>query len=82
MQPSNTAELGPMLEFAIQQNSPTFLRYPRGASEQTKSWENSQAIELGQAELLVDGEQISIWALGDSSPWQKVSLNRSKKATG
>lgn len=65
MQPSNTAELGPMLEFAIQQNSPTFLRYPRGASEQTKSWENSQAIELGQAELLVDGEQISIWALGE-----------------
>lgn len=65
MQPSDTNELGPMLEFAIQLESPTFIRYPRGSSKKTKPWKNDRAIELGKAELLVDGEQISIWALGD-----------------
>lgn len=66
MQPATTAELAPMLEFAVQQNSPTFIRYPRGTGDQlTYRPKFSQKIKLGHAECLNNGEQISIWALGN-----------------
>jgi len=65
LQPSDTGELGPMLEFAIQQNTPTFIRYPRGSSENVHPWNKDRTIELGKAEVKLSGEQISIWALGE-----------------
>ena len=65
MQPSSTTELGPMLDFAIDHQYPTFIRYPRGSSEKLKSFNNGQSIVLGKAECLIEGEQIAIWALGE-----------------
>jgi len=65
MQPATIDELGPMLEFAVNQNSPTFIRYPRGTGEPlTNKSSFSEKIKLGKAECLINGEQISIWALG------------------
>ena len=65
MQPATTEELGSMLEFAVQHNSPTFIRYPRGEGEQLSEKYNSfEKIKLGKAECLKNGSKISIWALG------------------
>jgi 1-deoxy-D-xylulose-5-phosphate synthase len=65
MQPATTEELGPMLEFAVQHNSPTFIRYPRGEGESLSEKHNSsKKIKLGKAECLKNGNKISIWALG------------------
>ena len=65
MQPATIDELGPMLEFAVNQNSPTFIRYPRGTGEPlTNKSSFSEKIKVGKAECLINGEQISIWALG------------------
>ena len=65
MQPATTEELGPMLEFAVQHNSPTFIRYPRGEGEQlSEKYNSSKKIQLGKAECLKIGNKISIWALG------------------
>jgi 1-deoxy-D-xylulose-5-phosphate synthase len=76
MQPSDTEELGPMLEFAIHHRMPTFIRYPRGSSQQTKPWDQSRNIQLGKAEVRTEGEQISIWALGE---FVSVAENISKQ---
>ena len=54
-----------MLEFAVGQRSPTFIRYPRGTG-QTVAFDSDHAdqIELGKAHCIKHGEEISIWALG------------------
>jgi len=65
MQPATTEELGPMLEFAVQLKSPTFIRYPRGEGEHlSEKYNTSEKIRLGKAECLKNGSKISIWALG------------------
>ena len=65
MQPATIEELGPMLEFAVNQNSPSFIRYPRGTGEPLADKSSfPKKIKLGKAESLSNGEQISIWALG------------------
>ena len=65
MQPSSTKELPAMLEFAVGQRAPTFIRYPRGTG-QPVTFDSGRAdkIELGKAQCLKHGEEISIWALG------------------
>ena len=86
LQPSDTGELGPMLEFAIQQNAPTFLRYPRGSSENVHPWNNNRTIKLGKAEVRLLGENISIWALGEfvslaENVAQRIEVNFGLKIT-
>ena len=66
MQPSSTDELPAMLEFAINIGAPTFIRYPRGTGKKPKlTNSNSSEIQLGKANCLANGEEISIWALGN-----------------
>lgn len=64
MAPKNKFELEDMLEFAVKYDAPIALRYPRGAA----SLELEQArvpIEYGKAEIIQNGENIAILALGD-----------------
>ena len=65
LQPSSTDELSPMLEFAIQHKSPTFIRYPKGSSSKKRTMAKPSSIELGKADCIIQGEKISIWALGE-----------------
>jgi 1-deoxy-D-xylulose-5-phosphate synthase len=80
MQPATTAELGPMLEFAVQQNSPVFIRYPRGTGDPLSNNSSFPSeIKLGKAECIKNGEKISIWALGSFlSTAEKISQYLSK----
>lgn len=62
MSPKDFLELEQMLEFAVDLKSPVFIRYPRGKEE--ISYELKNPIELGKAEILETGEDLTIIAIG------------------
>ncbi len=64
MQPKDEDELVDMLHTSLQLPGPGFIRYPRGAGTGVKIKENPVAIPVGHAEVLREGSNIVIWALG------------------
>lgn len=62
MAPKDFKELENMLEFSINLNKPVLLRYPRGSEEMT--FEKQEKIELGKIEVLEEGKDILIVAIG------------------
>jgi 1-deoxy-D-xylulose-5-phosphate synthase len=62
MVPKDGAELERMLEFAVTLDKPVSIRYPKASIP--LSGLESKPIELGKAELLKDGKDIVIFALG------------------
>ena len=63
MAPKNFEELEKMLEFAVNLNSPVVIRYPRGGEGEFK-FEKCDDIKLGKAEVLKNGEDLTILAIG------------------
>lgn len=63
MAPKDFKELEDMLEFAVGLGKPVVIRYPRGGEDRIK-FEKHEKIELGQAEVIKDGKDISIIAIG------------------
>lgn len=63
MSPKNFKELEDMLEFAVTLNKPVVIRYPRGGEGKEKI-EQEEKIELGKAEILKQGNDITIVAIG------------------
>ena len=63
MAPKNFKELEEMLEFAVNLGKPVVIRYPRGG-ESSEKIINQSPIELGKAEILKEGKDISIIAIG------------------
>ena len=64
MAPKNKWELSDMMKFAIRQNGPVAIRYPRG--EAYIGLEEYRApIEMGKAEVLEKGKEIAILAVGN-----------------
>ena len=61
--PKDFKELENMLEFAVNLGKPVVIRYPRGG-EDNYQFNSKNQIELGKAELLKDGEDITIIAIG------------------
>ena len=64
MQPKDEDELVDMLHTSLQLPGPGFIRYPRGAGTGAKIKEKPVAIPVGHAEVLREGSNIVIWALG------------------
>lgn len=64
MQPKDEDELVDMLHTSLQLPGPGFIRYPRGAGTGAKIKAQPVAIPVGQAEVLREGSNIMIWALG------------------
>lgn len=64
MQPKDEDELTDMLHTSLHTAAPTFIRYPRGAGTGVAIKAEPEKIPLGQAELLREGSNIMIWALG------------------
>lgn len=62
MSPKNFKELEMMLEYGINLNKPVFIRYPRGG--ENWSFEETEKIEYGKAEIIQEGTDLSIIALG------------------
>ena len=64
MAPKNKWELSDMIKFAIRQNGPVAIRYPRGEAY-TGLEEYRAPIEMGKAEVLEKGKEIAILAVGN-----------------
>lgn len=63
MAPKNFAELEEMLEVAIKSEKPVAIRYPRGGENENFSG-NSSRVQIGKAEVLKNGEDLAIFAIG------------------
>ena len=63
MAPKNAWELKEMLRFAIKAQGPVAVRYPKG-NVCTGFPDAQQKIETGKAEVLTEGEQIAVFAIG------------------
>jgi 1-deoxy-D-xylulose-5-phosphate synthase len=61
--PKDFRELGEMLKFAYHLNLPVAIRYPRGA-EGSVSFEKQEEMKLGKAEVLREGNDLTIVAIG------------------
>jgi 1-deoxy-D-xylulose-5-phosphate synthase len=64
MQPKDEDELVDMLHTSLQINGPAFIRYPRGPGLGVKMKEQPATLAVGHAEVLREGSNIVIWALG------------------
>ena len=64
MAPKDFRELEDMMEFAVKLNKPVVIRYPRGGQDENIEFKKHQGIELGKSEILKEGKDISIIAIG------------------
>jgi 1-deoxy-D-xylulose-5-phosphate synthase len=65
MQPKDEDELVDMLHTSLQLPGPGFIRYPRGAGTGVKIKDKPALVPVGHAEVLRNGSNIMIWALGN-----------------
>ena len=63
MAPKDFKELEEMLEFAVNLKKPVVIRYPRGGEAKEK-FEKCEELKLGKAEIIKEGSDISIIAIG------------------
>nr|WP_242972853.1 1-deoxy-D-xylulose-5-phosphate synthase [Anaeromicrobium sediminis] len=64
MAPKDGKELENMLEYAVSLNKPVAIRYPRGTSQDFTSISNNYNISSGKSEVLTDGQDVCIIAIG------------------
>ena len=62
--PKDFKELEDMLEFAVELKRPVVIRYPRGGEDSNIKFEKHEKIELGKAEMLQKGDNVTIIAIG------------------
>ena len=66
MAPKDENELQHMLKTAIQHRGPIALRYPRGEGRGVELDQEVRALEIGKGELLREGRDVVIVAIGDT----------------
>ena len=64
MAPKNFKELEEMMEFASKIKRPVVIRYPRGGENNNIKFQKCEKIDLGKAEILNKGKDVSIIAIG------------------
>jgi len=64
MQPKDEDELADMLQTAVELGSPAFIRYPRGPGVGVRVKDRPERLEVGHAEVLREGSNIVLWAIG------------------
>lgn len=64
MQPRNEDELVDMMHTSLSHNGAAFIRYPRGAGTGVSIKATPALLPIGQAEVIRQGSDIIIWALG------------------
>ena len=64
--PSDAAELRLMLNLALEHDGPFAIRYPRGTCPQIPAHENMQPITVGMAEVLAEGDDVCVMAVGST----------------
>ncbi len=66
MAPKDENELARMLQTAVSHDGPVAIRYPRGIGEGVEIDTDPSAIDIGKAELLSEGDALTIIAIGKS----------------
>jgi 1-deoxy-D-xylulose-5-phosphate synthase len=64
MQPKDEDELVDMLHTGLELGTPAFIRYPRGPGLGIRLKDRPERLEIGHAEVLREGSNIMLWALG------------------
>jgi 1-deoxy-D-xylulose-5-phosphate synthase len=64
MQPKDGDELVDMMATSVAHEGPAFIRYPRGTARISADRSQATPLPLGHAEVLRQGSNIMIWALG------------------
>ena len=64
MAPKNEKEMPAMMKFALEYNGPTAMKYPRGRVYDGLS-EYNAPIELGKSEMIYEGQDVVILAVGN-----------------
>jgi 1-deoxy-D-xylulose-5-phosphate synthase len=65
MDPKDEDELQDMMQTALEHKGPSAIRYPRGIGPGSVLKDVPVALEIGKAEVLQDGSDIAIFALGN-----------------
>lgn len=65
MAPKDFKELEDMLEFAVTLNKPVVIRYPRGGEDEQIKFKVHKKLELGKSELIKQGKDVTIVAIGN-----------------
>ena len=65
MAPKDFKELEEMMELAVNLNKPVVIRYPRGGENSEIKFEKYEKIELGKSEIIKQGKDITIVAIGN-----------------
>ena len=77
--PKDFKELENMLEFAVDLGKPVVIRYPRGGEDEIK-FKKCEKIELGKSEVLKEGKDVTIIAIGKTvARAMKVTNNLEKE---
>jgi 1-deoxy-D-xylulose-5-phosphate synthase len=71
MDPKDEDELADMMYTASLQSGPCAIRYPRGIGPGVDTKEKPEALEIGKAEVISDGEDVAIFGLGGMLPMAK-----------
>ncbi|MEX1023562.1 MAG: 1-deoxy-D-xylulose-5-phosphate synthase [Planctomycetota bacterium] len=76
-QPRDASDLRRLLDLALKHDGPFGVRYPRGAVplHEFVQVEERREMAIGKAEVLRDGEDITVWALGSSNDEVKLALD-------
>lgn len=67
MAPKDGDELNAMLRLAVQCNGPSAIRYPRGRVQNPEGRTQIAEINIGKAEVLMEGEDAAIIAVGNTT---------------
>ncbi len=65
MDPKDEDELQDMMQTALELDGPSAIRYPRGTGPGTAVKKTPVALEVGKAEVLRDGTDVAVFALGN-----------------
>lgn len=76
LQPKDEAELANMLSSAVHWQRPVMIRYPRGGGSGAPLPATYAEIPMGCAEVLQEGQEVQLWALGDMIPLAKQVAQR------
>lgn len=64
MAPKDFVELEQMLTYAVKQNFPVAIRYPRGGEDKEIVFQKHEEMVTGKAEILKQGKDVTILAIG------------------
>ncbi|MCP3872501.1 MAG: 1-deoxy-D-xylulose-5-phosphate synthase [Desulfobacteraceae bacterium] len=81
MAPKDEHELTRMVITAVSHNGPIALRYPRGVGDGVPIDDNPQPIKIGKAEVICEGNDLLILAIG-KSVCETIKANKQLKDVG